>query len=223
MKIKDFSGGLNTFDPSINLADNQAASLLNVCYEEGDAIRSRHGFTRTRSDTDVRGIYNWYKNDTLHQIHSTTSGLYDNGSLLTASIDGAFHAQEYASMLYIADGTYMKRYDGTTLFNWGVSAPDAPTVAASVKTDIVIEDFEEAQARYVRYGYWGTAITRTMETGSSLVYEGTQSMKVSIPAGSGGKYRYKYSKAASDLNLRDFGGVAGGDDDGIVAHKTTSF
>ena len=160
MKIKDFSGGLNTFDPSINLADNQAASLLNVCYEEGDAIRSRHGFTRSRSVSNVRGLYNWYKNNTRHEIYTTTGGLYDNGSLVTASFTGAFHAQEYASMLYLANGTYMKRYDGTTLFNWGLDAPDAPTVAASVKTDIEIEDFASIrwfpihEGVYSRWQWW---------------------------------------------------------------------
>jgi hypothetical protein len=221
VKIKDFSGGLNTFDADINIADNQCATLLNVCYEEGDILRSRYGFTKTRSVTNMRGLYNWYKNDTLHQMYTTTSGLYDNGSRVTASFTGAFHAAEYASMLYLTNGTYMKRYDGTTLYNWGVAAPDAPTVAASAKTDITIDDFTSKVAKYSLYKDWGdTAPTREKcQTDASCYTDedtsATGTLRIRVPNNSGCAIRRTYT-GASALNLRDFGSVAGGDDDYIT-------
>ncbi len=142
MKLRDFTGGMNTYDPPENIGDNEFESLLNVSYEEGSLLRTRHGLSTVRSATSVRKVYPFYVSSTLHLIYTDSGGLRDNGTVLDSSFTGAFHAAEYNDMLYVCNGTYYKRYDGTTLYNVGAAAPDAPTVAASNQSTVVLDNFE---------------------------------------------------------------------------------
>ena len=154
MKFKDFTGGLNTYDPPDNIAPNEFVELVNACYEEGSLLRSRPGFSTTRAATNVRKVYPFYVGGTLHLLYTASGGLYDNGTVLDAAFTGTFVAAEYHDMVYLCNGTYYKRYNGSTLYNVGMDAPDAPTVTASDRTTRVLDDFEAAVSELPAGAAW---------------------------------------------------------------------
>lgn len=153
MKMVDFSGGMNTLQPPEKIEDNEFTELLNVCFDEGNILRSRHGFKNVLSATTVRKIYPLYVGTTLQLIYTCADGLYANSTLLDADFTGPFVAAEYGAMLYLTNGTYFKRYDGATLYNVGIDAPDAPTVTPVITgqwNELDIDDFEDATVQYTK-------------------------------------------------------------------------
>lgn len=217
MKYKDFTGGMNTYDPPEDIGDGELEELLNACYDEGRLLRSRYGFQRARSATSVRKIYPFYVGTTLHLIYTASGGLYDNGTVLDASFTGAFIADEYRGMLYICNGTYYKRYDGTTLYNVGVDAPDAPTVTASDRSTLTLDDFEDGVCQYAvsaapfAGGATG-AVARTAVAGE--FFEGAAGIKITCEQGKKIKVTRTPFAAAQDWTA--FSGGAGTEDDYIT-------
>ncbi len=187
MKFKDFTAGLNTLSPSEDIGANECESLLNVSFDEGSLLRSRHGFSTVRSATNVRKIYPFYVSGTLHFIYTDSGGLRDNGTVLDANFTGAFHADEYNDMLYMCNGTYYKRYDGTTLYNVGMAAPDAPTVVVNDQDTVVLDNFEADADDDPAGGNWtiaaspldgGTNGAIAHDAGTAI--EDTESLKVTV-------------------------------------------
>ena len=214
MKLTDFSGGLNTLQPADNIQDNQFTSLTNVCYEGGSILQSRFGMSLHRTVANVRKVYPFYVGGTLHMIYTTTAGLYDNATLLDATFTGTFIADEWASMLYLTNGTYFKRYDGTTLYDVGVAAPDPPTVVASSYDKIVIDDFETnpvnwAIAAAPYNGGTNGAVAR--ETGAGNFMEQSTSIKLTCSEGS--DLRIDKTTFGTDQDWSQFSGGDSSDSD----------
>jgi len=184
MKIRDFTGGLNTYDIPENLQDNEFMYLENICYDEGAILRTRGGLKRVLNATEPKSMYPYYLGSTLHIVHTKRKGLYDGKTKLMASFTGFFCADEYAHCLYLTNGKYLKKYDGSGaagLVSCGLVAPAVPTVTTQGWQSKVLETFDVTPVEFTKAvapydGGTGGVITRDTTT----KYSGTSSIRVEL-------------------------------------------
>ena len=110
----DFSGGLNTTQTNTMIADNEAAAIQNISFDEPGAIKKRTGYTVSPSTntvntgSEIKGLYDYVKQDgTQYFITGSSSTIKRYNS----AVDG--HWVTLCSTATLTDGQY---YD-YTVFN----------------------------------------------------------------------------------------------------------
>lgn len=120
----DFSGGLNTITSDDNLKDNEFNDLLNVDLDERGSVKRRNGWSRHLTPAvqgAAQGYFRFFKADgTMEEIIATGGKLYKNGvvipipGLTTFQTSRQIEAVQFKNKLYIATGSKLVVYDGTT-------------------------------------------------------------------------------------------------------------
>lgn len=124
--FQNFSGGLNTISPPDGMLDNELTDIMNQDISERGSLKRRHGMTKIRTlpTGATQGYFRYYKTDgTFDEFHAIGGNLYKNGSSTASTITGlssfqatrAVEAAQINGTLYIATGTKLLTYDGTTL------------------------------------------------------------------------------------------------------------
>lgn len=120
----NFSGGLNTVSSNDNLKDNEFPDLINVDLAERGSVKRRQGMvSHLTSPASGRGqgYFRFYKPDgTFDELLAVGGKLYKNGVQLTIANLSSFQstrtveAVQFKDKLYIATGTKLVEYDGTS-------------------------------------------------------------------------------------------------------------
>jgi hypothetical protein len=121
---KNFSGGLNTVTSNDNLKDSEATDLINVDLGDRGSLKRRFGMLQHLASPVLgggQGYFRYYKADgTFEEIIAVAGKLYKGGLELTITGLASFQttrqveAVQYKSSLYIATGTELVEYDGTS-------------------------------------------------------------------------------------------------------------
>lgn len=131
---QSWSGGLNTVSAPDNMLDSELADMLNRDITERGSLRRRTGLTKIRQAGGgangfisgyTQGYFRYVKSDgTYDEIFAVNGFLYKNTSGLPVTITNLsgntfqntrpVSAVQVGSILYIATGTKLCQYDGTT-------------------------------------------------------------------------------------------------------------
>lgn len=209
----NFAGGLNTVTSNDNLRNNEFPDLTNVDLAERGSVKRRSGMSRqlTAPVAGVaQGYFRFFKTDgTFDEILAIGGKLYKNGVQLPITNLASFQttrqieAVQFRDKLYIATGTKLVEYDGTTA---KVIVPYTPqplealyigTNALADNPDSFITDGTSSLLRI-------DGITSNKRIGIANITT-TFTAYVSKPAGTV-EYKWEYKKLSSDTwsLLKDF-------------------
>ena len=125
-------------------------------------------------------------------LATTATGLYANGVLVRAGFTGRFKCVNFGSNIYLVNGTFAIRFDGTTCYQWGITAPTSvPTITAGTYLSNPIDTFEDATT------WAANQVNCVIANEAVIVKEGTNSMKVTVAASAVG---YSYVPFTTDLS-----------------------
>lgn len=132
------------------------------------------------------GVIQWmqkvYLGTTLYVLATTTDGLYSDGVLIDADFTGKFKAIGFAGNIYLCNGTYARRFDGTTCYQWGITAPTtSPTISAGTHLYKTIDTFE------VTTDWIANGSSCTPSDEAVLIKQGSHSLQVNVAASTRGK------------------------------------
>ncbi len=139
----DFSTGWYPSADAINAPKNALLRMDNCVLDELGSIAIRPGSVRMAgpfSDLDVHSLFTVTLNGSTTRMAGATNAVYANAVNIQSGIAGsgdiAFGA--HMGQILFARSTTKKKYDGTTVRNWGIAPPNAaPTLtplAADSKT-----------------------------------------------------------------------------------------
>jgi hypothetical protein len=113
------------------LIDGQNVEITNA-----GTLKRRPGFTLSATFASVpKAFYTFQRLDTTTKvIVDTATGVYDLATPATPFFTKSTSAQTFfqgvGNQLFFGDGTDLKKWDGTTVTNWGIVAPStAPTLS----------------------------------------------------------------------------------------------
>lgn len=120
-----FTGGMNTTTSYENMTDYEVLQLLNYDLVERGPVRRRFGMVKHIQppvEGKGQGYFRFYKNETEYdEIIAVGGNLYKNGATLTITgLPTGFQATrpieavQFQDKLWIATGTKLVEYDGTT-------------------------------------------------------------------------------------------------------------
>jgi len=209
--VSDFKGGWN---PSVDAFNAPGDCLLradNLTWDQTNVPRLRPGSEAITSalGASVDGSYTTLLDGTRKRLSGSGGRVYNGSTYLdtingTTGYDTAF-GSHMDQILYSKHGGLKKKWDGTTVRNWGIAAPTvAPTVASSGGNTKVISTCNN--------GTW-SAIEGTQSNVTG--YDGGQAQKVAPDATSD---RGVLSTAFAAVNLNDYGSEAGCDEDLVEAY-----
>ena len=93
---------------------------------------------------DIDWVRIEYINSTRYILATTATGLYSNGTLVRGGFSGRFASVSFINNIYLTNGSESIRFDGTTCYQWGITAPTSvPTISVGTHLSAAIEDFED--------------------------------------------------------------------------------
>ena len=150
---RDFSGGWNPSADLINGPFDSLPRMDNLWLDELGVLSLRKGSEKINSvalgTTDVRSLYTTYLSGTRYRMTQATGSVYSNGSSISTGWDSTLDTQfsSYLGQIFAGSGTKKIKYDGTTVRNWGITAPAvAPTVVATAPASTVLSTCASAEA-----------------------------------------------------------------------------
>jgi len=167
------------------LADNDLVGLLPI------------------GDIQCMGVF--YIGTTKYVLATTSSGLYANGVLIDVGFTGRFKALGLLNNIYLVNGVYARRFDGTSCYRWGITAPSiVPTFSTGVRLTIPLDNFENVTV------WTANQVGCTVTANLVIFKEGTQSARFNVSAGATG-----YSVKAIPVDGTTFGSHVSTPDDYI--------
>lgn len=186
INIATLHDGLNMKDDpnTPNLPEGATEVCIGVDLTVSGVVRTAKGYTSHDLGTDIPSGVDiawaqivWMNNARYVLCTSIDNLFYVNGTEVTAASvpSGRFKAIAIGSNIYILCTSSAFRYDGTSIYRWGIQAPStAPTITASDASDKIIEDFESLAT------WIANASNCTVSAEATIVKEGSQSMKMAI-------------------------------------------
>lgn len=192
----NFSGGLNTATTNDNLKTSELRRLINIDLGDRGSLRRRYGMVRHRTSAQQgkgQGYFRYfYADGRFDEITAVAGKLYKNGTALAISGLSEFQktrnieAIQYKDIMYIATGTKLVEYNGTTA---KVVVPYTPTPeeALYIGTNGLADNPDE----YISDG-----------TGSTLVLRGVTVSKRYGVANQVSRFTAYISKPSSIANVQ---------------------
>lgn len=166
--------------PDADKTDAPPGCLLrmdNLILDERNMLSLRFGSSiiSTLSDNDVHSLYTQVLNSTRYRLAAAGANVYSNGTTLSVTMAGSGDVsfESYLGQIFFARSTTKKKFDGTTVRNWGTSMTGGtPTVTAvagpaggviidgDAGTDLEWEEDDGGGEEYAR-GYLYTPSDRT--------------------------------------------------------------
>lgn len=120
-----FSGGLNTNTANQDLRDNELPALVNFDLDDRGTLKKRHGMEKLHDlsfASNSQGFFRFFKDGALSYIVAANGKLYkqDGTEIVIQGLPGGFQtdrsieAVQFKEKLYIATGTKLVEFDGTT-------------------------------------------------------------------------------------------------------------
>ena len=128
-------GGLNLKGATTDIPDNQLRRAVGCRIDTTGAVSSDFGRTKVRlleATYPIEGIVAGYRGNALKRITKVNGTVYEDGVAL-GEFEGTYHVSgaSYNSYTYLADGKTVKRWDGTTLEEVGLEAPETACTATA--------------------------------------------------------------------------------------------
>lgn len=194
MSRSSFSKGWTPDADSVNAPPDALLRADNLILDELGVVALRAGSVRINgsalADIDVHSLYTAELNGTRYRMYGAGQQIYANGVSLAqtfntdTSKDVSFGS--YLGQIFIGRGTNKKKYDGTTVRNWGISmtgtAPTVDSASAVGAGEILSGDSTEAPA-VTMIEDDGTG--PTYSTGHSGVANGSVVLKVNTSTNRG--------------------------------------
>lgn len=210
----DFKGGWNPSVDAFNAPEDCLLRADNLTWDQKNIPRLRLGSSTIASGLvgHVDKCHTAVLSGSRKRLAGSGGNVYDGGTLLstingTSGYDTVF-GSHMGQMLFSRHGGSKKKWDGTTVRNWGIETPAAPSVAQSAGNTKVISTCNN--------GTWtndtgeGTPSNVTGYTGGA-----SQAQRIAPDAAS---FRGVLSAAFATVDLNDYSGEAGCDDDLIEAY-----
>lgn len=211
---RDFSGGWNPSRDASNSPQNVLLRADNLDLQDEGILSLREGseLLSTVNATEIDSVQAVELNgsevilfaggDQVYKEGPTSAGV-GLGFVTDGDDDTAIDSTD--SHALIASGTVKKKYDGTTVRNWGIATPDdAPDVAGIPLTSKTIANFSQASAEFS-----AAEGTIAYVTGVDGVANAALGLTPAVGTGRA-EITYNFSAAT---NLLDFNGAEGGDFD----------
>lgn len=203
---RDFSGGWKPSSDSANAPPNILLRADNVELEDQGILSLRPGL-EVQTDAlsgDINVVQDVELNGSAVVLSASTTTVFSDGTDLSVGLsstdDVAIDTVDGHAL--ISSGSVHKKYDGSTVRNWGIEMPlEPPDVTSSALTSKIIADFTQASAEF-------TAAEGTISyvTGQDGVANAATGL---LPAVGTGRAEMTYT-FASTTNLLDFSGSEGG-------------
>jgi hypothetical protein len=124
--FQNFTGGLNTVSPPDGMTDTELTDMLNQDISERGSLKRRHGMEKLKNlpAGKTQGYFRYYKTDgTYDELFAISGQMYRNDEEVALTITGLssfqdtkpVEAVQFGGTMYIATGTKLLQYDGTTL------------------------------------------------------------------------------------------------------------
>lgn len=138
---RDFSGGWQPNADAVNAPENCLLRGDNLTHDEQGIVALRRGSAKINgsplADTDVHSLFTAVIAGTRYRMAGASSAVYANGSSIASGLAGsgdiAFGFQK--GQILFARSTSKKKYDGTTVRNWGIAKPTAAPTVTPVDPD----------------------------------------------------------------------------------------
>lgn len=210
--IKNMNLGISSNPDPSAIPEGALADGYGFDLTKGGSLRTAGGIAAHDLGTLIpSGTLQWvqevYLGATRYILATTTGGLYANGTLVDTTFSGRFKAVTFGNQVYLVNGTYAKRFDGTALYQWGITAPSSvPMIAVGAYLSTSIDTFESLAT-------WIANAASAVVAADAVAYkEGTQSMKVTVAASTLGS-----SYVTGTHNLSVFSSGASSIDEDYVA------
>lgn len=141
----------------------------------------------------IQWVQIYYMGGTKYVLATTLTGLYANGVLVSSTFVGRFRGVVFLSNIYLMNGAYALRFDGTTCYQWGITAPLVmPTITAAAYLSTTIDTFESLAT------WTANQVSCVVSAEVVLFKEGTQSAHFAVAASTTG---YSYVSGVIDGTL----------------------
>ena len=161
LRIKDFSGGLNTEGQNFFMEDNEAVECRNVNFDKQGAIIKRNGYKALLDSTigadGIKGLHIFHeKNGDRHMITATRTGLYeiDESAGTYSTLETGLTAEEHYSFATLLDKCFiangkdgLRIYDGENI-DINPNAPNGKFVIANNNKLYIAGDEENPNRLY---------------------------------------------------------------------------
>lgn len=144
---QSFIGGMNSTTSSENMKDNEMNLIINMSMNERGSLAKRTGISLHREPVspvqNAQGYFTYYRKDGSKDTFLAYDGQLElNGSLvqdIAFQTERPIEAVQYVDKLYIATGTKLLVYDGTTVAPIIPKAPQ-PLEAIYIGTNGLADD-----------------------------------------------------------------------------------
>lgn len=189
-------------DPSV-VSEGGVVDCIGFDLTQEGVLKTAQGVAANDISTKLpsSGLIQWvqkvYLGSMLYVLATTLDGLYANGTLIDADVTGRFKALSFLNNIYITNGTYSRRFDGTTAYQWGITPPSTmPTISAGTHLYKTIDTFESIAANWVAND---SSCTVTAE--AAIIKQGAQSVHFNVAASTRG---YSYCAYTPDIDGTTF-------------------
>lgn len=146
----------------------------------------------------IQWVQIYYIGTTKYVLATTSTGLYVNGILKRAGFTGRFKGVVFLNNIYLVNTTLAVRFDGTTCYQWGITAPvTVPTITPGTYFEKVIDTFESLTT------WTANQVSCVVSAETTLKKQGTQSAHFAVAASAIG-----YSKVPNVMEGITFSNAA---------------
>lgn len=191
----DFSDGLNTKASADQLPASASPDMQDCFIGQSGEIIQRNGYAKYDSSSlaaTIRRIYDYQTSGGTQRlvVHAGTDiKKWDNPGWSSALVSSAgtqpISCLTFHDFLWMTNGTISKRYDGTNVRQWGITAP-ASTCSTAAGAAGVLSGLYQYMVTYVRGGTYG-AESNASSASTALSVSSKQIDLTSIPTSSDGQ------------------------------------
>jgi hypothetical protein len=191
----------------------------NMVLDEHNILSLRRGVAKVNAeafaDTDVHSLHTQYLNGSRFRMAGATNKVYANGTALSPTFAGSGDISfgTHMGQIFMARGATKKKYDGTTVRNWGIdmtgAAPSLTSGAGGLEDEIASFNLAESPAFIYQ---------QTDGTGPQFGagYDGDPDGALIVRAEPGSWISWVMRQNGSDTDLVNLGSGNTSDDDTIV-------
>ncbi len=215
LQRKDFSGGWTPSASETNAAKAAVLRADNLYLDELGiwSVRRGSSILYTLSETDVRVLFTSILAGVKRRFAAGSNTVYMDGASIFTPLAGSGDAAfgSYMQQVFFARSTTKRKYDGATLRNWGIAAPNAaPTVVALAPDSKTFASCNGAESP--AFSADEGTITPTYPTGQ----DGTANGAIEVTP-DGTTNRGSITKAfATDQNFTSYDGGDTGTDEDLI-------
>ena len=216
----NFAKGWQPSEDAVNASPDSLLRMDNLVFDEQGAMALRLGSSKLNSSalatTDIRSLYAVDIGAVRQRLAQGTGSVYAaSGAGAYTSIASGFDSTldvrftSYLGHAFMASGTVKKKYDGTTLRNWGLAAPTlVPALVQTAPSTKVLASGDSGETTWTDNESAGAA---TQVNGFDGIVNGARQLIASATT-----FRGVMSRDLEvSTDFTDFNGTAGGPNDTI--------